>query len=628
MIDHKIRAQSEGGDGNSTRGEKLDSWKEIAAYLGREVRTVQRWEKQEGLPVHRHQHEKLGTVYAFKGELDLWLEQRQPPATGSVERVETAPVEPGAPASVECLETSPVEHGEPRESLAPADDGSALDRKRSALVIIFVILIPIAGMLLARRVTGRRVPVAAPAVTIAVLPFQNLSEQAGPDWFSQGLAEEMTVQLERLQPSRLRVIGETTAAMLESGRKPLEEAGRELGVDYVLKGTVRRDDQKVRVTAELVNLKDQTVGWADSYDRDATGAVATEADLGTRIARAVSARLVTETASTSSSAPTNNAAAVEAYFKGRYCWHKATEEDLQKSLEFFGKAREIDPGFALAHAGIAEAYITLANNGMKRPRDCFPKAQEAVERALALDQSVADTHVAMAQIKCYWDWNWAGAEREFLHALDLGPGLATAHHAYAHFLSEMGRADEALAEVKRAQELEPLSAAINSDAGWFYFRARRYDEAIAECRKVLDLEPGFQSSEACILMSLIKKGMPAEARSEAQRFLAGHNRTGSMPGIDAADPAEAMRNLDLDSIRMMKQMQQTRYVGSYGFASLYADLGDRDNAFKWLETAFQERERVMVVLNVHPLFDPIRNDPRFADLVRRVRLPSGSAAGG
>src|SRR5215471_280584 len=473
MIDHKTKEQRDGGDGNSTRGEKLDSWKEIAAYLRREVRTAQRWEKQEGLPVHRHHHEKLGTVYAFKNELDQWLRQRQPLAPGLVEQV--------GRGSIEQAETGSVEQIEAATSPQVAQRWS-LNSRRLRLVSVCVVLIAVAGFVVVRRVTRGGAPAAS----------------------------------------------------------------------------------------------------------------------------------------------RNNSAAMEAYFKGRYAWHKATEGDLQKSLEFFGQARDLDPDFALAHAGIAEAYITLANNGMKRPRDCFPKAQEAVERALALDQSVADTHVAMAQIKCYWDWNWAGAEREFLHALDLGPGLATAHHAYAHFLSEMGRADEALAEVKRAQELEPLSAAINSDAGWFYFRARRYDEAIAECRKVLDLEPGFQSSEACILMSLNKKGMAAEARSEAQRFLAGHNRAGSMPGIDAADPAQAMRNLDLDSIGMMKQMQQTRYVGSYGFASLYADLGDRDNAFKWLETAFQERERVMVVLKVHPLFDPIRDDPRFRDLVRRVGLPSGS----
>src|SRR5262249_54290721 len=186
--------------------------------------------------------------------------------------------------------------------------------------------------------------------------------------------------------------------------------------------------------------------------------------------------------------------------------------------------------------------------------------------------------------------------------------------------------DQALTQVKRAQDLEPLSAVINTDAGWFYFRARRYDEAIAECRRVLDLEPGFQSSEACILMSLIKKGMLEEARGEAIRFLEAHGRTGQMPGLEAPDAAQAIRNLDLDSIEMMKKMKETRYVGSYGFASLYADLGDRSNAFKWLEKAFQERERVMVVLNVHPLFDPIRNDPRFLDLVRRVGLPSPGRA--
>src|SRR5262249_2649035 len=319
MRDHGFEQGAEGAEGKTK--EKLDSWKEIAAYLGREVRTAQRWEKLEGLPVHRHHHYKLGSVYAYRSELEAWIKQRQTVSS--------------APAAV--------------------TDAAA----------------------------------GVTAATAAVTAAAETAGRAGRGRKFRGL-----------------VVLSVVTIMVIAG-----------GAGYVL---VSRTGRRGALPAAI---------------------------------------------------PGGKSEAVAEYLKGRYAWHKGTEADLEKSLGFFQRARELDPNFPLAHAGIAEAYVALAINGMRRPRDCFPMAQEAAEKAAALDESVAEAHTAMAQIKCYWNWDWAGAEQEFLRALDLGPGLATAHHAYAHFLSEMGRENEALAQVKRAQELEPLSAAINSDAGWFYFRA-------------------------------------------------------------------------------------------------------------------------------------------------------------
>ncbi|HKV39899.1 MAG TPA: hypothetical protein VJX67_11855, partial [Blastocatellia bacterium] len=570
MINRKA-APDAGRDAGSTEEEKLDSWKEIAAYLDREVRTVQRWEKQEGLPVHRHHHDKLGTVYAYRAELNAWLKSRQPqaaeskspevseggtPETGTREQAMQAREEAGGADSIE----------------RPGPDGSVValrarptGRTRLILGVLAVLSVLCAGGLVVRsilhgRAVTRSLTTAGAnpaAVTVAILPFRNIATETGPDWFSEGLSEELTVQLERLQPARLRVIGRTTAGLLGSGAKSLDDAGLELGLDYVLEGTVRREDDNVRITAQLVQLKHHTAIWAEVYDRTSRKAISVETDIGLRIAQAVSARLVGGGTLSMVEGVTGNTAAAEAYAKGRYAWHKGTETDLRKSLEFFEQARELDPAFPRAYSGIAEAYVALANNGIDPPKDCFPKAQEAAQKALELDDSLAEAHVALAQVKCHWNWDWAGAEREFLKALDLAPGLATAHHAYAHFLSEMGRHTQAIAEVKRAQELEPLSAAINSDAGWFYFRARRYDEAIAECRKVLDMEPGFRSSESCIIDSLIKKGMFEQARSEARGFLAARGQT-APPGLDAPDPERALASLELGSIEMMKGLQTTR----------------------------------------------------------------------
>lgn len=627
MIDYK--AEQDDYLEVSRRGrDKLDSWKEIAVYLDREVRTVQRWEKQEGLPVHRHHHDRLGTVYAYRSELDDWLKSRQQKKSERNEK------NPGFPIA----ESDPQSEPEPQvnpQIVETLSEASALESVTSrpvpqtvplklaiVLAAAAAVLIVAAAFVWRQSRADHKSAVVPGTVTIAVPPFQNLGGSA--DWFSEGLAEELAVQLERMEPSRVRVIGRTSSALLGSGGKNLEAASRDLAVDYMMQGTVRRENDHARITVQLLRIKDNCAVWADAYDRDTNEFLGAQTDVGVRIAQAVSAKLLGDGALPTDGSITSNSAAYEAYLKGRYEWHKGTEPDTRKSLQFYEQARDLDPNFAQAYAGIAEAYVMLAANGAIAPSDCYPKAEQAVQKALSLKDSLADAHVALGQIKSNWKWDWSGAESEFLKALDLAPGLATAHYAYAHFLSQMGRHDQAIAEEKRAQELEPLSAIINSDLGWFYFRARRYDEAIAECRKVLELEPGFQSAEYCMIRTLTKQHKLEEARATALQFAKAHNRLSMMPGLNDPRPENALRNLDKDNLKMMVKQRHSQYVSSYGFARLYADLGDRAQALEWLKKGFETRDRSMVLLKVDPFFDEIRDDPQFQDLVKRVGLPGNA----
>lgn len=572
----------------ASEADRLDSWKEIAAYLGREVRTVQRWEKQEGLPVHRHQHDRQGTVYAYRSELDVWLGERRAP------------------------------NGNGEES--PGIERITTTRVMTIVAIAIVLFVIATGSYLIGK---RSSLVAAKKIRVAVLPFKNLNADTEQDYFSDGLTEEMIAQLGRIRPDMLGIIGRTSAMLYKSTDKSLTEIGTELQADYLLEGSVRREGDRVRITAQLIDAKDQTHLWAETYDRNTDEALTLQAEVAAQVAGSLAPRLLSANASMPARYVTNNPIALESYLKGRYLWNRGAD-GFAKSIEHFEAAIGADPQFALAYAGLAEAWAMTSRYGMRPPKDCFPQAKEAAERAVGLDPSLAEAHAAMAVVKFYWEWDWDGAEREFVRAIELSPALAEAHHGYAHFLSLMGRHDEAITEIKRAQELEPLSAAINSDAGWFYYRARRYEEAIAECRRVLEIEPGFSSAETCIVDTLEKQGRYEEARQTMQRFLEGRPAPRTLEALKTPDPKEALERVSLLRLEVLKErISGKHYVSPYAFAAVYARLNRADDAFEWLEAAYRARDQVVLLLKVHPLFDSIRSDARYAEMLRRAGLPVG-----
>lgn len=598
-------------------GDRLDSWKEIAVYLGRQVRTVQRWEKQEELPVHRHQHDKFSTVYAYKSELDEWMKRRATLAASSSDAQLSD-------THIDVLTPDDFIHhpvADPPKIPASGRASNLFSSKATPIALLLGLIVIAAACLIGWRVFFTS-PISSSRIRLAVLPFENLGGNQDQDWFSDGLTEEMITQLGRLQPERLGVIGRASVMRYKATQKSLEEIGRELNVDYILEGSVRRESDRVRVTAQLIRASDQTHLWAGTFDKDLPGVLALQSEVATRIAHSFAPKLLSGSSVISPRASTGNAAALDEYLKGRYTWNRGTGKAFEKSLEYFEKGVQLDPQFALAYSGLAEAHAMIGRYGIRPPADTFPKAKAAAEKAIELDDSLAEAHAALALVKFYWDWNWDGAEKEFLRAIEINSALANAHHGYAHFLSAMGRHDEAISEVKLAQQLEPLSATINSDAGWFYFRARRFDEAITVCRRVLEIEPAFSSAQTCIVDALIHEGRFNEAWSEARSFLKSPEDVAMIAKLTESDPKEAIRKIRHWRLEQMKQRAKSEYVSPYQFASVYAGLNERDSAFEWLEKGYVARDRIVLLLKVHPMFDEIRSDPRFDNLIRRVGLPA------
>jgi Flp pilus assembly protein TadD len=321
-------------------------------------------------------------------------------------------------------------------------------------------------------------------------------------------------------------------------------------------------------------------------------------------------------------AGTNNPAAYDAYLKGKYALNRGMANDFDQSIEFFEAAAKSDSNFADAYSGLAEVYTQIAFNAIRPGGECFPKAQEAVNKALSINPQQAEAHSVQAMIKFLGEWNWDGAEKEFARSIQLNPNVADAHHDYAQFLSITGRHDQALKESKIAQELEPLSAIINSDAGWFYYRARRYDEAMAESRNVLRLEPTYISAQLCIINCLRMKGQFEDARAESIKLLKNVGKLADVPEINAPDPKQALRDLDLRRLRRLSEMEKDTYITPFSKAYLYASAGDVGNAITWLETAYRQHDIGVLQLNITPIFDVLRPDPRFGELVKRIGLPS------
>lgn len=545
---------------NVPGGELLDSWKAIATYLGREVRTVQRWERTEGLPVKRHNHRKLATVFAIKSELDSWRRSR--------------------------------------ESLRESCLG---------------------------------VPAAKARPRLAVLPFENLSGDPSQEYFSDGLTEEMIARLARLQPDRLGVIARTTMMQYRGTKKKIDQIGRELEVNYLLEGSVRRSNQRVRITAQLIKVSDQTHLWAESYERAVEDILAIQIDVSERIARSLTVELLPGHHAALARPSTNSTAAHDAYLRGRYFWNKRSEDSFVKAIEYFQQAVDLDPDYAVAYAGLADCYDTLGWYGGMPAAEAYRKAKSAAQRALQIHEGLAEAHAALAYGMHFHEWNWAEIEKEYLRALELDPAYVTAHHWYALYLNAMGRFDEAIAHMGCALELDPLSPVLNSHLGWIFYFARQNDRAVEQLRKTVEMEPQFAVGRCFLGLAYEwSRKYPAAIREfkAARDFSNGHPLA-----IASMSHAYGFAGKKAEARRCIEELQETsrrRHVPPYYFALAYAGLGEREQVFGWLEKAYQERSGWLGNLNVEPGLDRVRSDPRFADLVRRVGLPvsaGGQSAG-
>jgi TolB-like protein/Flp pilus assembly protein TadD len=611
---------------------RLDSWKEIAAYLRRDESTVRRWEK-DGLPVHRHRHRFRAAVFAYKSELDTWWNNssddvRQMPAdrsqqtasagiTDGRESQSTAPVQSAAPAGTVAapLAVSTPVHARPWSRL-----GWLLARPARRAVGLLALVVLVAGSYWAWQSLTR---VASPPKTImlAVLPLENLSGNPDEEYFSDGLTEEMITQLSRLQPERLGIIARTSTMQYKGTKKRVDEIGRELHVDYVLEGSVRRDADQVRISAQLIRVSDQTHVWAENYQRDVRDILAVQSLVAGEVAREISVQLTAKERAKLASARPVSPRAHELYLRGRYLWNKRTEQGLQKSVEYFQQAIAEDPGYAASYAALADAYNVSGNWGLLPPREAYPRAKAAATKALEIDPRLAEARVALAYATHLFDWNPAEAEKEFKQALDINPNYAPGRQWYAVHLAAMGRFDEAIAQITRAQELDPLSLIISDVVGWIYSLARRHERAIQEFRKAIELDPNFYPAHYDLGMTYADKGMHEGAIKELEtaRALSGDTAR-TLSGLAYAYAMAGQKAKAKKLLGDLNKLSRHRYVPPFDIAVVHAALGDKDLAFAWLEKAYEDRHPWLVMLRVTPKVDNLRSDPRFEQLCLRVGL--------
>jgi len=578
-------------------GERLDSWKEIADYLKRRVRTVQRWEKLEGLPVHRLQHDKQGTVYAWKGELDEWIRARDVPAEAS-----------------EAAEAG--EAGEEEAGQAAAGVGQSARpgfRYRWPLLALAVLLI--AGFAVFRSYWQPPVK-----VRVAVLPFKNLSGDPLQDYFTDGFTQEMISQVGRFNPERLGVIAWTSVERYKRNDRSAAEIARELRVHYILEGSIRREAGQVRVTAELIQAGDQTQVWTGSYQRGLQDVLALQNEVASSIAAEIRVHLSADRRGQPALARVAPEAH-DAYLRGRFAWNRRTAEGIENSITFFQLAISLEPRYALAYAGMADAYSLLGFYGALPPAEVYPAAKAAAEQALVLDPGQAEAHALLADVTYLYDWNWPAAEASFERAIQLNPNYATARQWYAMYLALMGRTDQALAETERAAELDPLSLVIQADRAMSLYLARRYDLAIERCRSVLSLDQNFVLARAWLGLAELQKGNHAGAQAELER--AAELAPGDPFVISILAYARARAGDGQQARRLLQQLREMsteRYVSPAYFALVYAGLGDNDAAFEWAQKAYEERSPLLVRLKAEPMMDVVRGDPRFAALLKQVGL--------
>ena len=452
--------------------------------------------------------------------------------------------------------------------------------------------------------------------SIAVLPFENLSEDKSNAYFADGIQDEILTRLSKI--TDLKVISRTSTEKYKSKPDNLREIAKQLGVSNILEGSVQKAADQVRVSVQLINATTDGHLWAEIYDRKLTDIFKVETDIAKTIAETLQAKLTGSEEHAISVKPTADAAAYQSYLKGRFFWGRRSGDNIPKAIEYFEEAIRQDPNYALAYAGLAEAWITLPGHASARLQDVKPKAKEAALKSLQIDDTLAGAHTALAQI-LFFDLDFAGAIKEFQRAIDLDPNYATAHHWYANGpLLALGRFDEAVAEGARAVELDPLSPIINVNQANNFIIAGRYDEAIHQIRKALELDPEFGYAHSNLGLALELKGDLPGAIAEFRR---AHQLNGDPLSLAYLGNLYGKTGNVTEAANILTELEQltkTKYVSAYAFALVQAGLGNRAEALRWLEKCYADRSQEIAYVRVDRLLDPLRDDPGFQNLVGRV----------
>jgi serine/threonine-protein kinase len=512
---------------------------------------------------------------------------------------------------------------------APTAQASATPVASSAEYIVsglkqhkLTILIVAAGLVLAAvalvfYLSARSTEVAIDS--IAVLPFENRGADPDTEYLSEGLAESLIYRLSQLPNLKVS----PTSAVFRYKGKPADaaKAGNELGVSAVLLGRITQRGDSLLISAELVDVRHNKLLWGEQYDRKMSDLLATQREIAREIVEKLKLKVAGE-AKVLAKHYTESNEAYQLYLKGRFYWNKRTVESNKKSIEYFNQAIEKDPSFALAYAGLADCYVVPPIR--LPPREAMPKAKAAAVRALALDETLAEAHTSLGRVLAVYDWDWTSAEKEYKRAIELNPRYAIAHQWYGGWFQVMGHPNEAIAERKLSQELDPLSPIVNFELGLAFYYARDYDQAIEQFKKTLELDQNFPPAQQFLPAAYEQKGMNSEAMAgfkKAIPLLGGGEWAFARGGLGRIYAVLGKKSEALEVLDELKHLSAQEYVPATSLAIVYTGLGDKDQAFVWLEKAYEERSFQLQWLSVEPRWDSLRSDPRFANLQRRMGLP-------
>ena len=472
-----------------------------------------------------------------------------------------------------------------------------------------------------RNTGGGRGGDSLPAKSIAVLPFDNLSRDPENAYFAEGVQDEILTRLAKV--ADLKVISRTSTQQFKSVPEDLPQIAKRLGVAHILEGSVQKQGQQVRVNVQLIKAATDTHLWAESYDRNLTDIFAVESEIAKNIADKLRAKLTGSEAQAMAARPTKNGDAYQLYLKGRFFWNKRTGFDLLKAIDYFKQAIEKDPNYALAYAGLGDSYILLSGFGAATPKESLPQAEAAAKKALEIDDTLGEAHATLGFSHCVYHLDFQSSIKEFERAIALNPNYATAHQWFGNTtLTAVGQFDRAIAEGKRAVELDPLSLIINADLGADYLSARRVDEAIAQFHKTIEMDPRFYYAHWNLAEALELKGQLREAFAEYKKAVELDNDPFVLALLGQAYAKLGKRDEAQKILSQLHQLAADRYVSSYSFAIVHLALGERDKAMEWLERMYIERAGLdLAFINIDPMLDPLRGDPRFEALVAKVFSP-------
>lgn len=620
----------------------LVSWKEIAVFLNRSERTVKRWERERWLPVHRVPGGERGSVFAYPSELNAWLLAEQGTAAesnGVLEQLHSESSEP-APSNPEpgrVADPATEQRAAPAETLPVAAAARHRWNVSPARITAWLVPLALTAALIfyfSTNHTGSRVSAVddhelsnATAAdltpdSVAVLPFSIAGGDLSSDYLSDGITESLIGDLAHVP--QLKVRSRDSVFRFKGKDIEVQEAGSELGVSEVVSGRVTVQATNIQVSAELTDVQDNTEIWAKRYSGKTSDLIQLQEQIAGDIAKQLRSTLSAADKQQVSRQGTQNMEAYNLYLKGRYGWYQRTFPSLEASIPYFNQAIAKDPGYALAYSSLADVYSVLPIFGGD-PAEDFPKSSAAAREALRLDPSLAHPHAILGSNEMEYDWDFSGGEAEFRKALALDPNDATAHQWFAENLSSIGgREQEALSEIDQAHLLDPTSLIIRRVKGSVLVAARRYDDAIAVCRQLLAENPTDFLANDCLGYAYWGKQMYPQVIEQWKAF---GSRSGNRAYAEFGDAAErgfraaGWRGALTEGIHVLLRQRQTGYVPPFLIARLYANLGDKEKAFEWLNTGYREHDFLLRLLNTTFEMDNLRSDPRFAELVRKVGLP-------